>query len=360
MIRKLFHLISTLFILALLIGVPAGWMVSRSYSNPEVHYFYAQKAPEEGTEQEKGEESLRFIVLSDLYNYVFEGGNGEIAELAANTSPDAILISGNMISADAKNTDVITSLIKRLMQIAPVYYTYGEQEMKYVRAHTSQQPAGTEETADPLREALEKEGAVVLNEEFVDVTLYGVSTRIGGMFNKAYEMTNLRGDVKKSSETTWKFLKKFQNTDSFKIILCSKPDSFIYGDACRNWKVDLVVSGNNLGGLVVLPHYGGVFGGTQGYFPAYIHGMYERDNVNLFITSGLSAPKAAIPRFNNPPEIAVLDISDLESAQTLNDRKKAAEEAKKAAEEASKAEEAKKAAEEEKAAAEKDAAEDAQ
>ena len=111
MIGKLFHFIFVLFILALLIGVPAGWMITRSYSNPEVHYFYAQKAPEEGTDQEKGEEALRFIVLSDLYNYVFEGGNGEIADQAANTSPDAILICGNMISADAENTDVITSLI---------------------------------------------------------------------------------------------------------------------------------------------------------------------------------------------------------------------------------------------------------
>jgi hypothetical protein len=61
--------------------------------------------------------------------------------------------------------------------------------------------------------------------------------------------------------------------------------------------------------------------------------MYEKDDVDLFITSGLSAPKAMIPRFNNPPEIAVLDISDLESAETLAARKKAKAEAKKAAEE---------------------------
>ena len=339
MIGKLFHFIFVLFILALLIGVPAGWMITRSYSDPEVHYFYAQKAPEEGTEQEKGEESLRFIVLSDLYNYVFEGGNGEIADQAANTSPDAILICGNMISADAENTDVITSLIKRLVQIAPVYYTYGEQEMKYVSAHTAKDASGTEGAADPLREALEKEGAVVLNEEYANAVIYGVSVRIGGMYNKAYEMTNLRGDVKKSSETTWQFLKDFERTDKFKVMLCSRPESFIYGNACKDWRVDLVVSGNDLGGLVVLPYYGGVCGGSQGYFPEFIHGMYEKDNVDLFITSGLSAPKALIPRFNNPPEIAVLDISDLESTETLVARKKAKEEAKKAREEAKAAEE---------------------
>ena len=331
MIRKLFNLIFNLIILGLVIGVPAGWMIHRSYNDPEVHYFQA----EEG----EGSQALRFVVVSDLFGHVFEGGNGEIADQAANTSPDAILICGNMISADAENTDVITSLIKRLVQIAPVYYTYGEQEMKYVSAHTAKDASGTEGAADPLREALEKEGAVVLNEEYANAVIYGVSVRIGGMYNKAYEMTNLRGDVKKSSETTWQFLKDFERTDKFKVMLCSRPESFIYGNACKDWRVDLVVSGNDLGGLVVLPYYGGVFGGSQGYFPEFIHGMYEKDNVDLFITSGLSAPKALIPRFNNPPEIAVLDISDLESTETLVARKKAKEEAKKAREEAKAAEE---------------------
>lgn len=44
MIGKLFHFIFVLFILALLIGVPAGWMITRSYSDPEVHYFSAESA----------------------------------------------------------------------------------------------------------------------------------------------------------------------------------------------------------------------------------------------------------------------------------------------------------------------------
>lgn len=333
MFKKLIHFIFVLFILALVIGVPAGWMLLRSYNDPEVHYFYTEKIPDEGAEEQTGEESLRFVVLSDLYNYVFEGGNGEIADLVSNTFPDAILVSGNMISADAENTDVIVSLMKRLVMIAPVYYTYGEQEMKYVSSHSEAAAGAETDSIDPLREVLEKEGVVVLNEEFTDVNLYGVSVRIGGMFNKAYEMTNLRGEVKKSSKTTWKFLKKFQKAESYKIMLCSRPQSFIYGNACKDWNVDLVVSGGDLGGLVVLPHYGGVFGGSGNYFPEYIHGMYERDNVNIFISSGLSAPRQLIPRFNNPPEVAVLDITGLESADTLLERQKAREEAEKAAKE---------------------------
>ena len=298
MIKKLFHFIFVLLLLGLIIGIPGGWMLYRSYNDPEVHYFSAKRG--------EGGQSLRFVVISDLFGYVFEGGNGEIADLAGNTSPDAILIGGNMIASDTQDLTPLTDLVKRLTQIAPVYYSYGKQELNYAAAHSGQNG-----TSDPLRDSLEKAGAVVLNESYADVTLYGVSTRIGGMFNNAYEMTNLRHEVKKRYENTWNFLSDYQDTGSLKIMLSSRPESFVFSDACDTWNIDLVVSGNDLGGLVVLPHYGGVLGGSRGYFPDYIHGMYEKGNVSLFITSGLGAPKGGVPRFNNPPEIAVLDITGL-------------------------------------------------
>ena len=301
MIRKFFHLIFVLLILALIIGVPASWMIYRSYNDPEAHYFYTEKA--------EGEESLRFAVISDLFGYVFEGGNGVIADQVSNTYPDAILIGGNMITAQTEDITPLTDLIKRLSQIT-----------------------------DQLRSALSDAGAVVLNEEYTDVSLYGIDTRIGGMFNNAYEMTGLDHKVKKRYESTYKFLTEYQDTDRFKIMLSSRPESFVYADACDTWKVDLVVSGNDLGGLVVIPYYGGLFGGSQGYFPEYIHGMYEKGDVKLFITSGLSAPGKPltkdnpVPRFNNPPEIAILDISGLTRTGDAAPQEAAKEEQKQAPE----------------------------
>ena len=302
MIKKLFHFIFVLLLLALVIGVPGAWMLHRSYSDPEVHYFY--------TKEGEGDQSLRFVVLSDLYGYVFEGGNGVIADQAGNTFPDAILIGGNMITADTEDLTPLTDLIKRLVQIAPVYYSYGEQELKYAANHSTGEGA-----ADSLKEALENAGAVVLNESYADTSLYGIGVRIGGMYNNAYEMTNLRNEVKRRYQGTWNFLNDYQNTENLKIMLSIRPESFLYSDACQKWDLDLVVSGNDLGGLVVVPHYGGVFGGSQGYFPDHVHGMFDKDDVKLFITSGLSAPKGLIPRLNNPPEIAVVDVDGLSREQ---------------------------------------------
>ena len=325
MIKKFFHFIFVLLILALIIGIPASWMIYRSYNDPEVHYFYTKKA-------EEGEESLRFAVISDLFGFVFEGGNGVIADQVSNTSPDAILIGGNMITADTEDITPLTDLIKRLSQIAPVYYSYGEQELKYIKKYSPEN--GASEQADQLRSALSEAGAVVLNEEFTDVSLYGIDTRIGGMYNNAYEMTGLDHKVKKRYESTYKFLTDYQNTERFKIMLSSRPESFVYADACDTWKIDLVVSGNDLGGLVVIPHYGGLFGGSQGYFPEYIHGMYEKSDVKLFITSGLNAHGKPftrgnpVPRFNNPPEIAILDIGGLTRSGEAAPKEAAKEEEK--------------------------------
>ena len=105
MIKKLFHFIFVLLLLALVIGVPGAWMLHRSYSDPEVHYFY--------TKEGEGDQSLRFVVLSDLYGYVFEGGNGVIADQAGNTFPDAILIGGNMITADTEELTPLTACFRK-------------------------------------------------------------------------------------------------------------------------------------------------------------------------------------------------------------------------------------------------------
>ena len=93
-----------------------------------------------------------------------------------------------------------------------------------------------------------------------------------------------------------------------------RPDSFIFGDAASVWDVDLVVSGHDHGGQVVVPFAGGVFGGDQGYFPKYVHGMYEKERLHLFVSSGLGSANEPLPRVNNLPEVAVVEIE--KSTQT--------------------------------------------
>lgn len=112
------------------------------------------------------------------------------------------------------------------------------------------------------------------------------------------------------AKTDW----NFPDTDRLKIMMAHRPDSFIFGDAASVWDVDLVVSGHDHGGQVVVPFAGGVFGGDQGYFPKYVHGMYEKERLHLFVSSGLGSANEPLPRVNNLPEVAVVEIE--KSTQT--------------------------------------------
>ena len=150
-------------------------------------------------------------------------------------------------------------------------------------------------------------GACVLEEGYRDVESGGCKVRIGGMYEYAFALDgdnsaeNLTGDVRD-------FLEEFQNTDRYKIMLCHRPDSFVFGDASDYWKINLVISGHDHGGQVVIPFKGGLYGGDQGWFPPYVHGLYRTGRIRLFVTSGLSSEKQKLPRWNNRPEIAVLNV----------------------------------------------------
>ncbi|WP_455055410.1 metallophosphoesterase [Merdimonas faecis] len=154
---------------------------------------------------------------------------------------------------------------------------------------------------------LEAAGAVVLDKTYVDIEVNGNKVRIGGMYDYAFGL-NGNNDASAAPSDTLSFLQEFQDTDSLKIMLAHRPDSFIFGDASKVWNVDLVVSGHNHGGQVVIPFLGGLYGGDQGWFPEYIHGIYQKDKIRMFVTSGLGTHQEKLPRFNNPPEIAVLTI----------------------------------------------------
>ena len=138
----------------------------------------------------------------------------------------------------------------------------------------------------------------------------GQQIRIGGLYDYAFGFDNIDlSDSSNEKVQIYNFLTEFQNTDALKIMLSHRPDSFIFNNASKLWDIDLVISGHLHGGQVVLPILGGVYGGDQGWFPEYVQGMYEKDNMNILITSGLSTNKKMVPRWNNPPEIMVLELS---------------------------------------------------
>lgn len=247
----------------------------------------------------KTDQQVTLAVISDLHGHEFGRDNEELAERIKGQSPDLILMDGDFLNADSDNTDIPCDLIRRLIKTAPVYYALGNHELSYIEN-------GHPELVDELQES----GAAVLDKEYVDLEVRGTAIRLGGMYDYAFGLDG-SNSAAAAPEDAKVFMEDFQDTERLKIMMSHRPDSFIFGDASSYWDVDLVISGHDHGGQVVIPFLGGIYGGDQGWFPEYVHGMYQKDEMHLFVTSGLGSHDQMLKRFNNFPEIAIIKIEPL-------------------------------------------------
>ncbi|MEG2740408.1 metallophosphoesterase [Clostridium sp.] len=233
-------------------------------------------------------DNIKIVILSDLHENVFGDNNEKLINKVKEQSPDIILVAGDMVNDNSKDSNVVINLMKELTKDAKVFYSLGNSEEDYIKANTSN-----------LIKELEEVDVTVLNNEYKDIKIDETVIRIGGMYGYAF------GENTETKE----FLPDFQNTSNYKIIMAHRPDSFIFGDASKKWDIDLVVSGHTHGGQVVLPFLGGLYVGDQGWFPQYTKGLYDLNKMKMIITSGLGANKEKLPRFNNVPEVVNLNIN---------------------------------------------------
>lgn len=281
-IKKVRRFILFMIVLFLTLGV---W---ESYHWLKVNFYKISS--------DKIREPIRLVILSDLHDHEFLSTNERLVNKVSLQEPDLILLDGDILNEDSQDAHVPVELVLQLREIAPVYYALGNHELSYIES-------GHEELCDEIEAA----GAVILEQTYRDVLVGDTRLRLGGMYDYAFALDgdnkaeNITGSVKS-------FLEEFQDTSDYKIMLAHRPDSFVFGDASEYWDIDFVISGHDHGGQVVLPFVGGLYGGDQGWFPRYIHGMYELGNIELFVTSGLGSEYQVLPRWNNPPEIAVIDL----------------------------------------------------
>lgn len=306
-----------LVIIVILVWIIGEMVVSYHWIKVEKYSVTVKDSPGMDLVTDSG---FRMVVISDLHDHEFGSNNERLVQDIKKQKPQMIILDGDILNEDSKSAQVPVTLVKSLTKIAPVYYALGNHELDYIGTAEGKKMQKHPENSELVKD-LTDAGACVLEEGYRDVEIGGCKVRIGGMYEYAFALDgdnsaeNLTGDVRD-------FLEEFQNTDRYKIMLCHRPDSFVFGDASDYWKIDLVISGHDHGGQVVIPFKGGLYGGDQGWFPPYVHGLYRTGKIRLFVTSGLSSEKQMLPRWNNRPEIAVLKVhgSDGESSKKM-DRK---------------------------------------
>lgn len=240
--------------------------------------------------------SIRIVQLTDLHNSVFGPHNRRLVEKVAAQEPDLILLTGDLLNYNEERTDLAEELITQLAAIAPVYVSYGNHEKAYEKNYGAD-----------LAAVYTVAGATVLEREWVDLTIKGQQIRLGGIYGYC-----LPGDLLKTGEARkgeCSFLESFQDTEQYKILMCHVPFCWIAVGSLDYWKADCVLCGHVHGGQIRIPFVGGLWAPDQGWFPGRERGLYfSKDGSKTMVLSRGLGNTDQLPRFNNIPEILVLDL----------------------------------------------------
>ncbi|MEE0801569.1 MAG: metallophosphoesterase [Gemmiger sp.] len=245
-------------------------------------------------------EPLRVVQLSDLHNARFGRDNDTLVEAVRSAAPDLILCTGDLFNADEQDTSTVSALLGRLTDIAPVYCSLGNHEEQW----------GRNFGADPAA-VYRDAGAVLLEQEFVDLEVRGCALRIGGLYG--YACPPDRGQEWGSQpwyDGECRFLQEFCNTDRTTLLLCHMPVAWLDYGSLDSWDVDVVFAGHAHGGQVRLPLVGGLYAPDQGWFPGREAGLYtSADGLHTLVLSrGLGSSGMRLPRLNNFPELVTVDL----------------------------------------------------
>lgn len=245
---------------------------------------------------------LTAVLITDPHDHVFGEGNSRLIEAVRAESPDLILFAGDGLNLYSQSPDTLTALIRELCQIAPVYYSLGNHETRYIYIHKSA----------ALLDALREAGAVVLDGGYADAEVGGQKLRIGGLYGFAYNETDAEGWYDASA---CRFLRDFEDTDAYKILLAHKPEHLLNDREDARWDIDLAVCGHEHGGQIRLPLIGGFYSTHLGFFSPYLDGAHLINGIPTVISRGLGtygpfAPWGFIPpRMFNPPELIRIDLA---------------------------------------------------
>lgn len=242
------------------------------------------------------EAPIRIVQLSDLHNSQFGDGNSRLVEKVRLQEPDVIFLTGDLLTQSEEGHEIAVHLISELSQIAPVYASLGNHEVVY-------QAMNDVDIAKVYVDA----GSTVLEKTYLDLEINGQPIRLGGIYGYCLPEKYVAGREDRQRDTN--YLKDFQNTESFTILLAHNPTCWLINGSLDAWDVDCVFAGHTHGGQVRIPFGGGLYGPGLSWFPGELEGLYysQDGSKTLVLSRGLGS-STSVPRLNNIPEIVVVDL----------------------------------------------------
>jgi predicted MPP superfamily phosphohydrolase len=275
--RKLKIFIRILIVLAVL-GLGVYTAVKLSDNSYFVDTFYE-------VEDDKIENHIRIVLLTDLHLKEYGEDNVDLVHEIKRLNPDIIAMAGDMVDMDETDYSVVTSLCRQLVEVALVYFSYGNHEKEVIRVNQT----------STVNVELEEMGVHVLHNKYETVEVNGNLLDIGGLSaNPGTE----------EADYTQRFWNKYMKTENYRLLLVHYPQFFFKGGALVDSDIDMALCGHLHGGVVRIPFLGGLYHPVDGFFPEMTEGCNLVNDTWVVISRGIGGS----PRFNNPPELVIIDL----------------------------------------------------
>ena len=218
--------------------------------------------------------------------------NADLVQKVRNLAPDLIAVAGDMDIDTNPDYSLVLSLMRQLVDIAPVYYAPGNHEWAARYANG----------CDTIFDDIEATGVHWMNGTYEDAVINGKKLRIGGFFEwprAQLERENSRAVADALNDETNAL------DDVCTILICHCPE--VLDPSLADEKFDLVLSGHAHGGQVRIGGHG-LWSTSQGFLPKYTSGVNQMGESQVVISRGLGDSEP-YPRIFNQPELVVVDVN---------------------------------------------------
>lgn len=234
-------------------------------------------------------DGFRIAHISDLHDATFGEDNARLDALIRECAPDIIVITGDLIDSNRTDIDLSLSFVRRIADIAPIYYVTGNHEgalMEYWQ----------------LREGLEQAGAHVMTDKYEKLTRDGAYIRLVGIDDPNFAT---RDEIAQGFRAMIRDkVSALTAQDEYCILLAHRPE---YIQSYAEGGAELALCGHAHGGQIRLPFVGGLIAPGQGLFPKYDAGLYTVGDTAMVVNRGLG--NSVIPlRINNRPEVVLITL----------------------------------------------------
>lgn len=234
-------------------------------------------------------DGFKIALVSDFHN---SDNYDDIIREVRNIRPSIICITGDLVSMETTDYSNARNLADGLMNIAQVYYTYGNHEYYNATYHNVKEP--------PIKKELDGTGVIFLNN--ASRTL----KRNGALLNLVGYGDSVNGDGGKAFlENAKPFMKKISGKLDKNVVSILMMHRTQYFDEISKYPFDLVLGGHLHGGQIGIKPIQSRILKKHVFTDKYSKGEYFQNGHEMIISGGC-ANNDGIRIFNSPEVVSIV------------------------------------------------------